>query len=61
MKTVTSNSKSTESLARSLQREFPGVTSYSTLVKLIITSGYEATRKQVIAWQRAGTTAPRRG
>lgn len=47
-------------LVRKLLREFPGVSSYSTVLKLLANGEAEA-RKQLIKWRDAGTFAPRKG
>lgn len=46
---------------RKLLLDFPGVSSYSTVLKLLTNKGESGARKQLEAWRDAGTCAPRKG
>lgn len=57
-------SKSTSELKTVVRRllfDFPGVSSYSTVLKLLTEFGEIRTRDQLREWQRNGTAAPRKG
>lgn len=47
--------------ARALLNEFPGVSSYQSVLRMVETYGVVYARKKLGQWQRDGSTAPRRG